>query len=161
MNAKFALLFCLALAPAQFAGCAESAYSQACATCFSNATSIVAQQDCVERMGEAMAMCYSQQYPMMAAAGVGDECPEINMCLAENSACVAGSMAGSESGICGNAGIYSCMRGLDLCIESANEACAPRGEQVVADGVRRSSESLCPCIGWLALVGGALLICRK
>jgi len=126
-----------AMAGLAFAGCATTAYSQACGECLGLDAMHPDKMDdsCYNDRISGASSCYSAAYPLMAAAYGNNNCSEVDACKAALTSCVdaSKSASGNDRADCSAGTVNQCFVQGDACMAQANTACQARGQAAKDD----------------------------
>ncbi len=129
--AAFAAIYVL-LAPLSFsATCAADAYGKACSFCPFDASGKM-DQSCYGGYKASGTACTSASYPIMAAKYAKGECPAVDACASELSACTSQYSSGNDSADCQEGSLAICFASADQCAKSAAIKCGEIGQSQCA-----------------------------
>ncbi|MEM3706789.1 MAG: hypothetical protein QXZ30_00565 [Candidatus Bilamarchaeaceae archaeon] len=122
MKIKLLFLIGLLLVDVLFAGCAYDGYSTACKACkFSDNGKI--DQACMKDLKERSLICISGKYPIMSAKYSLGQCPGVDACTSQLSACISKSSTGNDEKDCKSGVVADCYYEADECIHKVALEC--------------------------------------
>lgn len=123
---KYSIVIALALilAGASFAAgsCAANAYNQACSSCSFDASGKM-DAACYGGFKASGTTCTSVSYPIMAAKYAKGDCPAVDACASQLSACTAQYSSGNDSADCKEGSLAVCFAAADSCTSHAATQC--------------------------------------
>ncbi len=121
----FAVLALIVMASLSSAGCATTAYQQACTLCNFDAQGKI-NQTCSQQYQESGTACVSAQYPVASAAFAAGKCPGIQTCADTLQTCKAAIASGNDSEDCQGGVMTQCFKDADLCVAKAAADCGDK-----------------------------------
>ena len=128
------------------AGCAQSAYQKACASCSFDENGKI-DKSCQQGYQSSGTSCVSTSYPIMSAKYAGGECPQVDACADELRTCTVQYSSGNDKADCQEGSVSICYAAADQCVKQAAVKC---GE----------IESPCPgsSVGFVLLFAGVAFV---
>jgi hypothetical protein len=121
----FAVLALIALVSVSSAGCAATAYQQACRMCNFDAQGKM-NQTCFQGYQTSGTACVSTSYPVAAAKYAAGQCPEIDKCTNTLQTCKASVTSGNDSQDCQEGLVAQCFQDADKCMAGAAVDCGDK-----------------------------------
>jgi len=104
--------------------CAQSAYSQSCASCLLPDGKM--DQECYKAKQSSGIGCISAAHPIASAAYAAGKCPGIDACASALTTCKAQMATGNDSEDCKDGIMAECFRESDACVDKAALDCGER-----------------------------------
>jgi len=131
------------------AGCAQDAYSKACASCSFDASGKI-DKSCQQGYQSSGTACVSSKYPIMAGKYAAGQCPQVDACADELRSCTAQYSTGDDKADCQEGSVAVCYSAADQCTKQAAIKCGEVEQQ-------------CPgsAAAFILLIGASLFLYRK
>ena len=104
--------------------CAQSAYSQSCASCLLPDGKM--DQKCYQEKKNSGIACVSTSHAIASAAYAAGKCPGIDACASALTTCQAQMATGNDSEDCKEGIMAECFRESDACVDKAALDCGER-----------------------------------